>query len=281
MTTTTAPVVDELIEMRGLRFHYRDWPAKRPGAPTLILLHGYTGHARSWDAFAEAMTDRYRVIALDQRGHGETAWAPADRYGVEDMADDLAAFVRALRLERFTLLGLSMGGMVAMEYAGRRPKELAAVVIVDIAPELVRSGAARITEGQKATDVFASKDEAFAQARALDPRPPEAHHRHRIDNNLMRTEDGAWTWRYDRALRGPGVLRPRDRETAWRSCAAIEVPTLLVRGELSDLLSPEIAERMVRTVAGAKFAEVKGSGHSVPLDAPDGFLEAARTFLEG
>jgi pimeloyl-ACP methyl ester carboxylesterase len=281
MTTPPAPVVDELIEMRGLRFHYRDWPAARPGAPVLILLHGYTGHARSWDAFAEAMTDRYRVIALDQRGHGESGWALAERYGVEDMADDLAAFVQALGLTRFTLLGLSMGGMVAMEYAGRRPKELAAVVIVDIAPELVRSGAARIQEGQKAKDVFASKDEAFAQARALDSRPPEAHHRHRVDYNLMRTQDGVWTWRYDRALRAPGVLRPRDRDTAWRSCAAIEVPALLIRGELSDILSPEIAERTEQTIPGAKFAEVKGSGHSIPLDAPDGFLEAARAFLKG
>jgi predicted alpha/beta-fold hydrolase len=79
MAIAPAPVTDELIEMRGLRFHYRDWRPKRAGAPTLVLLHGFTGHARSWDAFADAMTDRYRVLALDQRGHGETAWAPPDR----------------------------------------------------------------------------------------------------------------------------------------------------------------------------------------------------------
>ena len=106
MPQTPAPVVDELIELRGLRFHYRDWPSKQVGAPDLLLLHGYTGHARSWDAFAEAMTDRYRVLALDQRGHGESAWAPADRYGIDDMADDLTAFVKALGLTHFTLLGL-------------------------------------------------------------------------------------------------------------------------------------------------------------------------------
>src|SRR5438445_8269109 len=108
-------VTDELIEMRGLRFHYRDWPSKSDGAPELVLLHGFTGHARSWDSFAEAMTDRYHVLALDQRGHGESGWAPADRYATADMADDLEAFVRALGLNAFVLLGLSMGGMVAME----------------------------------------------------------------------------------------------------------------------------------------------------------------------
>src|SRR5277367_1191160 len=122
-------VVDELIEMRGLRFHFRDWPSKRLNAPSLVLLHGFAGHARSWDAFAEAMTDRYRVLALDQRGHGETGWAAADQYRVDNIADDLQAFAHALDLKRFALLGLSMGGLVAMEYAGRRPEPLAACVI--------------------------------------------------------------------------------------------------------------------------------------------------------
>ena len=281
MRQAAAPVTDELIEMRGLRFHFRDWPSRLEGAPDLVLLHGYTGHARSWDAFAESMTDRYRVIALDQRGHGETGWAPADRYGIEDMADDLEAFVKALGLDGFSLLGLSMGGMVAMEYAGRRPAELAAVVIVDIAPELVRAGAGRIQEGAKAADTFASRDEAFAAARAANPLPPLEHHRHRSDHSLMRTEDGRWTYRYDRALRTPATLRPRDPATAWRSCANFAVPALLIRGALSDLLSPEIAARMVETIPGGRFAEVADSGHAVPLDAPGGFLAAARDFLTG
>jgi len=277
----TPAVVDELIEMRGLRFHYRDWTSQRQDARSLVLLHGYTGHARSWDAFAAGMNDRYRVLALDQRGHGETSWAPADRYGVSDMADDLAAFVKALGLERFALLGLSMGGMVAMEYAGRRPRELAELVIVDIGPEIVQSGANRIRTGVRANDVFASRDEAFAAARAMNSLPPEAHHRHRVDYSLMRAEDGKWTWRYDRALRSPSTLRPRNPEAAWKSCAAIAVPTQLIRGELSDILSPEIAERMIATIPGARFDVVKNSGHSVPLDAPDAFLEAVRSFLKG
>lgn len=274
-------VVDELIEMRGLRFHYRDWTSTRARAPSLVVLHGYTGHARSWDAFAEAMTDRYRVVALDQRGHGETGWAPADQYGVGDMADDLEAFVRALGLRGFTLLGLSMGGMVAMEYAGRRPEELAACVIVDIGPEIVQSGSSRIRAGVQASDMFASRDEAFAAARVANPRPPEAHHRHRSDHALMRTEDGRWTYRYDRALRSIRNLRRRDTDAAWRSCANIAVPTQIIRGELSDILAPQVAERMVQTIPDARLDTVANSGHSVPLDAPDGFLAAAREFLKG
>lgn len=281
MRFTSAPVADELIEMRGLRFHYRDWAPKKAGAPVLVLLHGYTSHARTWDLFAEAMTDRYRVLALDQRGHGESQWAPADRYGIDDMADDLAALVKALALEKFSLLGLSMGGMVAMEYAGRRPKELQKVSIVDIGPEIVTQGVERIRTGVQASDVFADRDEAFAQMRARDSRPPEAHHRHRVDYSLMRTEDGKWTWRYDRALRKPTTLRPRDPDRSWTSCANIAVPAQLIRGDLSDILSPEIAKRMIETIPNARFDLVKDSGHAVPLDQPDGFLTAARAFLTG
>ena len=278
---THLSVTDELIELRGLRFHYRDWPARKPNAPDLLLLHGFTGHARSWDAFAEAMTDRYRVLALDQRGHGETAWAPDGAYGTDEMVEDLKAFVRAMKLNRFTLLGLSMGGAVAMHYAGDRPPELGALVIVDIGPAIETSGAQRIQTGVRANDVFASRDEAFAVARAGNARPPEAHHRHRVDHSLMRTDDGRWTYRYDRAMRRGLARPPRDPEAGWKALAQTNVPTLVIRGELSDILSPAMAEKMIETIPDARLALVKGSGHSVPLDAPDGFLAAAREFLRG
>jgi pimeloyl-ACP methyl ester carboxylesterase len=275
-------VTDELIEMRGLRFHYRDWPSRHAGAPPLVLLHGYTGHARSWDAFAESMTDHYRVLALDQRGHGESAWAGTGGYGVDQMADDLAAFVGALGLTGFSLLGLSMGGMVAMEYAGRRPKELAALVIVDIGPELAATGTGRIRERQETeSDVFESREAAFASARAANSLAPDAHLRHRSDHSLMRLEDGRFTYRYDRALRSIRELRTRDAATGWASCVNIAVPTLVIRGDQSGILDPEIAASMIDTIPDARLVTVERSGHSVPLDSPDGFLAAARGFLRG
>jgi pimeloyl-ACP methyl ester carboxylesterase len=97
----------------------------------------------------------------------------------------------------------------------------------------------------------------------------------------MRTEDGRWTYRYDRVLRSPGKLRLRDPETAWRSCANIEASTQIVRGELSDILSPPIAERMVQTIPNARLVTVANAAHGVPYDNPDGFLEAVREFLDG
>jgi pimeloyl-ACP methyl ester carboxylesterase len=225
------------------------------------------------------MTDRYRVIALDLRGHGESQWA--DRYSLDDMTDDLERFVRALGLRHFSLLGLSLGGLIAMTYAGRRPEALAACVIVDIAPEIDRSGASRIQFNVQATDIFLSREEAFAAARADNVRPPETLHRQRSDAGLMRLEDGRWTYRYDRALRRPGNLQLREPQALWESCANIEVPALVVRGEASDILSPQIAERMIRTVPRAQLVEVANAGHGVPYDAPEEFLSVVRTFLKG
>ena len=275
-----AAVLDELIELRGLRFHYRDWEGPAAEAQDLVLLHGYTGHSRSWDAFAEAMSSNYRVLALDQRGHGETAWAPPDQYGTFEMVADLEAFVAALGLGRFVLLGLSMGGIVAIEYAGRRPSALERLVIVDIAPEIATDGMRNITESVARSDVFDSVDAAFARAREDNPIPPEAHQFHRVRHSLMRTDHGQWTYRYDRALRDPGNLRPRPSvEEGWRSVAAINVPSLLIRGEDSNILDRAVADRMVRDIPDCQFVEIAGSGHSVPLDKPDGFLDAVRTFL--
>ena len=273
-------VRDELIELRGLRFHFRHWPSASADAQDLVLLHGYTGHARSWDAFAEAMSSDYRVLALDQRGHGETAWAPREHYGTVEMVADLEAFVAAMGLQRYVLLGLSMGGMVSIAYAGKQPSELERLVIVDIAPEIATGGLRNILDKVARSDVFESVEEAFARARADNPVPPEAHHLHRVRNSLMRNEDGNWTYRYDRALRDRTNQRPRpSAEEGWRSVANINVPTLLVRGENSNLLDRGIAERMVSDIAEARLVEVQGAGHPVPLDKPDGFLDAVRTFL--
>jgi pimeloyl-ACP methyl ester carboxylesterase len=275
-----ADVRDELIEMRGLRFYYRDWASSRRDAPTLLLLHGYTGHARSWDHFAAAMTDRYRVLALDQRGHGQTDWAPPDRYDTDEMITDVEAFVAALGLDRFVLLGLSMGGLVSIGYAGKRPRQLDRLVIVDIAPELDVAGLERIRAGVVRSDVFDSVDEAFARAREDNPIPPPDHQRYRIAYSLMRREDGKYTYRYDRALRDPNnPRRGIPAEEGWQMVANINVPTLLVRGELSDILSRPIAEKMSATIADCRLVEIAGSSHPVPLDKPDEFLEAVRTFL--
>jgi pimeloyl-ACP methyl ester carboxylesterase len=273
---TESPVRDEYAELNGLRLHYRDWGD--PAAPPLLLLHGFTGHARSWDSFAGVMAAKYRVLALDQRGHGESAWA--DDYSADAMVSDVAAFVGALGLRSYSLLGLSMGGRNAYQFASGRPAGLERLVIVDIGPEIVAAGSQRISQGVQATDVFASPEDALAAARRANPRADEVEHQHRVRNNLMLTTDGRWTYRYDRVLRSPNrPLQRPDTDAAWAMLPKINVPTLLVRGELSDVLGADTAERMLREIPDCRFALVPDAGHSIPLENPRGFLEAVQTFL--
>ena len=279
----TATVRDDYIELNGLRFHYRDWGDA--SATPLVLLHGYTGHARSWDSFAAAMSrpvaehvEAYRVLALDQRGHGETGWT--DDYSSPAMVDDVAAFVEAMQLGQFALLGLSMGGSNAYHFAARRPAGLTRLVIVDMGPEMVATGVTRIQTGVRSGDIFDSPEAAIAAARAGNARADERELHHRVRNNLMRTPDGRWTFRYDRALRSPDRARvvpePDANWAAWRQIA---VPTLIIRGGESDILGADVTQRMKEAIADCQVVEIPGSGHSIPLDAPAGFLAAVRTFL--
>ncbi len=279
MTTETA-VTDHTITLNGLSFHYRDWPSAKAGAQDLLLLHGFTGHGRFWDSFAQVMSADYRVLALDQRGHGETQWAGPKQYGVDYMVGDLEAFVAALGLDQFVLLGLSMGGRNAIHYAGARPDALERLVIVDIGPETATAGSARIRDGVQANDIFESPEAAVQQGLKNSPNADEAQVRHRISNNVMQLDDGSWTYRYDKALRDPNNPRPRPTpEEGWALVGKIAVSTQLIRGEVSDVLAAEVASKMVETIDDCQFVEVAGSGHSVPMERPQAFLEAVRTFL--
>lgn len=274
--TTDLRVHDKTVTLNGLDFHYRDWAHE--GAQALVLLHGFTGHARSWDSFAQPMQEQYRVLALDQRGHGESAWS--EDYAPERMVEDVDAFVRELGLQQFALLGLSMGGRNAYAYAAMHPEELERLVIVDIGPEVMPAGSARIRDGVQAADVFDEPEQAFRAARQANPRPPDAELRHRVMNNLMQLDDGRWTFRYDKRLRSPDRPMPRPTpEEAWALMPNIACPTLIVRGAESDVLARATAERMVRDIPNCRLVEVPNSGHSVPLDNPTGFLEVVQQFL--
>ena len=143
MTTQARGVEDKTVTLNGLRFHYLDWG--NPQAPPLVCLHGFTSHAHSWDTFAEAMRERYHVLALDQRGHGLTEWATD--YHALRRVEDLEAFRAALHLDQFALVGLSMGGRVAFQYTARHPARVERLVIVDIAPDATATGTQRIASG--------------------------------------------------------------------------------------------------------------------------------------
>ena len=263
------------VGINGLTFHYTDWGGS--GAP-LVMLHGLSGHAHTWDHTAAALTDRYHVLALDQRGHGDTDWAP--RYGLSPMSEDLLGFLDALDLPEVTLMGLSMGGLVAFVFTAAHPERVTRAVIMDIGPEIAPAGSANVASSLAAKDVFSSEDEAFAQARAANPRPADATLRHRLRHNLRPLPDGTLTFKYDSALRrNPRALFDLTPDQLWTAWRAMACPVLLVRGDDSDVLAADTAQRMLAENANVSFASVPDCGHSITLDRPEGLLEAVGPWL--
>jgi len=267
------------LSPRGFRLHYVEWGDAK--APPLVLLHGITGHARTWDTLASALADTWHVLALDQRGHGDSDPAPDGDYGVGAMADDLGAFADALGLSTFALLGLSMGGRVAMGFAGVHPQRVQRLVIVDIAPEIHPPGMTRIRAMiANAPDAIESEEWAVETAMAANPRADVAELRHRIKHALRREPDGTLTWKYARdvreMMRRGGRREPLD---LWERLTRITCPTLLVRGAESDVLSPELAQRVVAALPDGSIVEVPRAGHTVPGDRPVEFVEVVRRFL--
>ena len=272
----------------GLELHVLEWSTE--GVP-LVLLHGHGNEAHLWDDFVPCIAPHYRVIAVDQRGHGDSDWDPEGRYDTEYMVGDLEALTDALGIERFVLIGFSMGGRVAMSFAGLHPERLAGLVIVDIGPEVDRRGAMRIGMEMKSQQapVFASIDE-YASALSLNYPAGQPTALMRMARYALRQrDDGLFELKMDPKMRGerPSDDAARAREEAatkeqWQALARIPCPTLVVRGAASDILSPETADKMVDEVLrNGRLEVVPQAAHSVATDNPKGFEAAVSKFVLG
>lgn len=282
---TDPEVFDEYVTLRGIAFHYRSWPSARE--PVLLLLHGLCAHARIFDRLAPQLADRYRVIALDQRGHGETDWT-AD-YGWEQWVEDIEELRRNLGLPRLTIFGHSSGGWFAYLYAALHPAVVEKLVVGEAAPpdETVPAKSRAPSRGDDlyATPSFSSREEALRRARATGTRATEAELVARVYQNLRERPDGRWAWRYDPrvlAARDSGELRPSP-EREWQLAAQVTCPTLILRGTLSEFGSTAAArERVARLQALlslCQVAEIADAGHGLWMDQPDATLAALGAFL--
>ena len=266
----------EVITLGDVSFHYLAWG--NDGAPPVVLLHGFAGHARQWRFAAEALHPHFHVLALDQRGHGDSDWT--ETYGSRVMVEDLARFVDALDLHHVTIVGQSMGGMNAMAYAAMHPERIDRVVLGDIGPETASAGVQRIREHVQQRDTFSSVDDAFEFERSQNPRAQEWMLRERVEHNLRELPDGQLTWKYDKALRENMGRQPEPSgEERWQMWRKIQAQVLVVRGEESDLLSPEIARRMLDELPNAELVTLPGAGHTLMADQPEAFVAAVRDWL--
>jgi pimeloyl-ACP methyl ester carboxylesterase len=274
----------------GIDLHALEWSTE--GVP-LLLLHGFGNEAHIWDDFAPAVSPHYRTLALDHRGHGDSAWAgDVGGYDLDTLVDDVEAVTKELGIERLVLVGHSLGGRVSTLFAGRHPERVAGLVLVDIGPELDPRGVMRIRQEteQSVEPSFANLDE-YARLLSLHypAAKPQAIQR-MARHSAKQRDDGRWLLKMDPALRG-GMARPEDPDEAaareeqvirqqWDALGALPCPALVVRGAASDVFAADTADRMADDVLQkGQLAVVAQAGHSVMTDNPDGFRDAVTAFV--
>lgn len=277
---TTAGYIERSVTVNGLKLAYQEWGNQ--SSPPIVMLHGFGVSGHMFDEFAERMQDRYWLLALDQRGHGDSDWAEDGDYSRDAFVEDLEGFRTALGIDNFVLIGHSMGGLNAVAYVNRYPGHVRALVLVDVGPEASREGVDNIVRFTRGPDEL--EFEEFVQmAHRFNPRRTLENIRERMRHRLKPTESGKWTWKFDRRFREPGsnlnIGWKLSPDELWQLFRNITVPTLLIRGAESDVLSPEVAERCVHEMPAARLVTIPGAGHSVPGDNPDAFTEAVATFL--
>jgi esterase len=262
-----------------LRQHYLDWG--KAGAPAVVFLHAGRLNAHSWDLVCLALRDRYRCLSVDLAGHGDSAWAADGDYRVATSADDLRGFADALGLKKFLLVGLSMGGMHALAFAGRHPERLYGLVIMDIGPEVNPEGTRRQREAMAVFEPMAEFEDFVRLALADRPTRNADKLRFTIAQNVRQQADGRWVWKYDVANRSrqSHAQIESDRRYLAEIAPDIACPTLVLRGESSDILLREHAARLAARVQRGRWAEIPGARHFLHLDNPVAVIAELERFF--
>ena len=262
------------VEVGGLRLSFLEWGMS--GRPALCFLHGGSAHAHWFDRVTPAFADRFHVIALDQRGHGESDWAKPPAYATENFAADLLGVIDALGWRRVALVGHSMGGHNAMSFTAWHPDRVSALVIVDSRPSIPVERLGRLrTRGRLTLRPYPTLDAAVRSFRLL-PRETVADPAFlaHLGQAGVVERNGQWVYRFDPASNGS-----RQPVDAWTLLDRITTPTLIVRGELSPNLPRDVVDKLRAAIRGAAFAEVPGSYHHLVLDNPAAFVQAVDPFL--
>ncbi len=251
-------------------------------APPVLLLHGGGQTRHAWGGTGAALAaDGYYAISLDLRGHGDSGWADDGDYSHDAFVADLLEVLEGLD-QPPALVGASLGGIVALLALAAGGQALArALVLVDIVPKIDREGAERIGTFMRGhPDGFASLDEAADAVAAYLPGRPRPDDPSGLQKNLRLGDDGRWRWHWDPALMNGMRLNPLERESSLVEAArALTVPTLVVRGGMSDIVSEEGVQEFLAVAPHAEYVNVVDAAHMVAGDRNDAFTRAVVTFL--
>ncbi len=267
------------VILRHQRFHYLEWG--EPDAPPVLLLHGSNQSAHSFDLVSLHLADRFRVFALDQRGHGDSEWAKDSDYSSSAMGLDAAAFIDAMDLERLIVVGHSMGGQNAMRLALSHPERVERLVLVDIGPEVSRDGADVIRRFVTETREFDDIDHFVARVQEYDPYRSREHIERTVRYNLLQRADGKFISKHDHGprLKATGDHRRAGDRFTLDDVRDLPMPLLVIRGADSGVFTAEAADRFVDAVPDGRLVTVPNAGHNVQGQNTPAFLDALLPFL--
>ena len=263
----------------GIRLAADSW-GNPDGAP-VILMHGGGQTRHSWRGAGQRLgASGYHAIAFDARGHGDSGWAEKDGYGVDRMVADLRCVIGELGTVPPVLVGASMGGATALVAVGERRVEARALVMVDIAPRIEADGRARIRDfmDQKPEGFDSLKEVAEAIAR-YQPHRKRPRTLDGLAKNVRLAANGKYVWHWDPARRLSQVGDPGYRQRLSDAADSLDLPVLLVRGGMSDVLSEEGARAFLEQVPHAEYARVGNAAHMVAGDRNDLFAQSVIRFL--
>lgn len=264
----------------GVRIAADSWGDAQ--GPVVILQHGGGQTRHAWKAAGERLgNEGYRAIALDARGHGDSDWSRDRRYGSDVMIADLEHVLQQLGVNTPVLVGASMGGITSLVAAGEGRIAARALVLVDIATEIDVDGVRRIGEfmSQK-PEGFSSLQEVADAIASYQPHRERPRNLDGLAKNLRRDAAGRYRWHWDPAFRAAQVDVAQRRLRLEASARALSVPTLLVRGGLSDVLTEAGVQRFLQLCPQAEYVNVGNAGHMVAGDRNDVFADAVIAFLK-
>ena len=281
------PHTVEFSGIQGLTLIADEWLGRSAGGadvaagrPTILMLHGGGQNRFSWKNTGQVLADEgFHVVALDSRGHGDSDRAPDADYDVETLTADVLQVLDAIG-RPVILIGASMGGLTGILVADQAgPDRVTRLVLVDVVPRFEKNGSARIRDFMfSGLHGFGSLDEAADAVAAYLPHRTRPRSTEGLKKNL-RLRDGRWYWHWDPAFMTKPGDDPQLRTEKFEQAAAdLTIPVLLIRGKLSDVVSPEGVRHFLDTVPNAEFVELSDAGHTAAGDDNDAFSDVVVKF---
>jgi pimeloyl-ACP methyl ester carboxylesterase len=288
----TAGPTSRVFFSQRLRLHYVDWG--NPAAPPLLLVHGGQDHCRNWDWLAERLRNDWHIIAPDLRGHGDSQWSPDGNYSMAGYLYDLAQLVHQQQLAPVTIIAHSLGGNIALRYAGIYPENVKKLVAIEglgpspkmMAERLKRRIAQRMQRwideqrglAGRMPRRYASIEDAFKRMQEANKHLSPEQARHLTQQGVNQNEDGTYSWKFDNYVRAwpPYDMTQAEVEELW---GRITCPTLLVYGKESWASNP-LEDGRIAHFRTAEVVSFDHAGHWVHHDRLDDFTATVQRFLE-